>query len=680
MTRRPTYHFVNVNHWAQALSATPGSTRLLDKSDGQRVRALPEKTKALAVAGREIWFIDDTDHLTVDGVCGPKVPDAEKLVVGPERVWLLAADTFMQFDRRTLQLLSKLPAGDAEAIAPDGKDGLWVLRGRRADHIDAAGRPLPPVDLGEPARDLARGNGTVMALTDKGLGLRQLGGDPPWELRFEEVLRDQPLGWRAFTGERLVSGEHLALVRGVWSRTNGGGEEKVPGGVIVAPDGSIVTSFEWHEGGEPALVVLDKADLLALFGDDLLRFAGTAAGGDIRLTPALITETLHGNWLYAEVNARLPEGATLTIRWAALKDQALIDTIKAIKANTALTAAQRIAEIGHLLKWHEVTYHGLPLAAAAAIKADPVPVECFSVSLHEAEHGSTIYVELRLEVQGSAGPAGIVALSVTHDANGLMAHLPAVYRGAGDADGTLRRVVSVLEATTQSIDERIADLARRLDPERADASRLPALAAMLGLPFDAALPPGMQQAVVKAAPEIFEHRGTRHGLEVLLNALFPKRPIRIVDRAARLLPVTLGGSPLPALLMGQAIRVPKLNARLVLGKTALCAASLGDDDGLIVPTAEVIVTIPATFYERRKLGAALRQMLEAMLPAGMRLKLRWSSWPAGIQPASDVLSVVDSPLDLRIGSGQPLGNARIGGRRDPRIAPDGIVPIAHRLL
>ena len=691
MSRRPTYRFESKNHWAQALSAKPGSTRLLDQSDGQPVRTLPERTKALTVADGEFWIIDDNGYLIVDDACGPKVPDPRDLVVGPERVWVLTDDAFIQFDRRTLQLLNRFPADGANAIAPDGRDGLWFLRGRDADHIDAAGRPVPgeTVHLGEPARDLAGADKTVIALTYDGLGLRQLGVDRPWALRFDDVLRDQRPGWRRFTGKYIISGASFALVGGAWSPTEGATPRN--GGLIVAPDGSIVTRFEWYDGVAPTLAVLDGADLLAVFGADaksatssapqweLLRFAGVAAGGDIRLTPGLTTETLHGNWLNAEVNAHLPEGATLTIRWAALKDQSLIETIKAIKAKTELTAAQRIADIGHLLEWHDVTYRGLPLTEAAIIKADPVPIECFPVSLHKAEHDSTLYIELLLEEQGAVGAAGIVTLSVTHDTDGLMAHLPAIYRGVGDPDKTLRRIVGVVESTTQSIDERIADLARRLDPERADPPRLPALAAMLGLPFDAALSPVMQRALVKAAPEILEHRGTRRGLEVLLDALFPGRPVRIIDRAASLLPMTLGGSPLPALLMGPAIRVPKLNARLVLGKTSLCAVG-PCDDALIVPTAEVIVTIPATYSERRKLGAALRQMLEAMLPAGMRLKLRWSSWRAGIQPTSDVLNVVDSPLDLRVGSGQSLGSARIGGRRDPRIAPDGIVPIDHRLL
>jgi phage tail-like protein len=321
----------------------------------------------------------------------------------------------------------------------------------------------------------------------------------------------------------------------------------------------------------------------------------------------------------------------------------------------------------------------MPLSEAAVIKGEPTPLESFSVSLHKAKPGSTLYVMLRLDAQGTASAAGIATLSVTHDTEGLMAHLPAIYRGVGDPDGALRRVVGVLEATTQSIDERIAGLARRLDPERADDSQLPALAAMLGLPFDAALPPGMQRAVVKAAPQILEHRGTRRGLVEMLKALFPGRPVRVFDRATSVLPTTLGGSALPSLLMGPSRRVPKLNARLVLGKTALCPAVPGDD-GMIVPVADVVVTIPATFSERRSLGPPLRQMLEAMLPAGMQLKLRWSSWRAGMSATAKVLSVVDSPVDLRIGNGQPLGYARIGGRRDPRISSDGIVPVGHRLL
>ena len=51
------------------------------------------------------------------------------------------------------------------------------------------------------------------------------------------------------------------------------------------------------------------------------RFAGLARpGSERRMTPPLETISPAGTWLRAEVNARLPERATLSLRWAATDD------------------------------------------------------------------------------------------------------------------------------------------------------------------------------------------------------------------------------------------------------------------------------------------------------------------------------------------------------------------------
>ena len=120
----------------------------------------------------------------------------------------------------------------------------------------------------------------------------------------------------------------------------------------------------------------------------------------------------------------------------------------------------------------------------------------------------------------------------------------------------MRRLVSVLETTTQGMDYRIARLAARLDPDRTGARWLPDLAAMLGLPFHDALteadaaPAGQGGARHPGAA-----RHARSGLLAMLDALFPSRPIRVVDRTEQLIPISLGrdgvgGRALPAMLAG----------------------------------------------------------------------------------------------------------------------------------
>src|SRR5205085_1525656 len=78
------------------------------------------------------------------------------------------------------------------------------------------------------------------------------------------------------------------------------------------------------------------------------------------------------------------------------------------------------------------------------------------------------------------------------------------------------------------------------EPE-VDASWLPDLAALLGLPFDATLPEQAQRAIVTAAPDILAGRGTRRGLLALLEAALPGRHCEVIDRSDEFAAVTLGG-------------------------------------------------------------------------------------------------------------------------------------------
>src|SRR5205085_10740790 len=126
-------------------------------------------------------------------------------------------------------------------------------------------------------------------------------------------------------------------------------------------------------------------------------------------------------------------------------------------------------------------------------------------------------------------------------------------------------------------------------------------AALLGLPFDATLPEQAQRAIVTAAPDILAGRGTRRGLLALLEAALPGRHCEVIDRSDEFAAVTLGGdgsggSRLPGLLAGPSRRTPQLNARLVLGRTALCPVEPGREQ--VTRGPELLVAIPATGRER----------------------------------------------------------------------------------
>ena len=683
MTGASCYRFATAAQKKACLTTGLAETLLLDPAAGETVPGFPAgKGHLLAAApDGEVFVIDASGRLSGGNGWGPVVKKARRLVVGPARIWVLARHRLHQFDRRSLQHLLTLDAGDTKDVAAAGADGLWRLGSGRVERLNADGRPAgEALKMRRRAKAIALAGGTIFLLSrdSERLELRSVADGRAVEIDLYRLLASAGAG----VGDRPARVGKAELVQGwdkliVWRKRQDGWPEYL----VLDDEGSVAARGRGKDGRPIAAIALAGDDLVAAAGSDgmVRRFAGGAAGDGQRwLTPAMETGSHSCGWLRAEIDARLPEGATLSLSWAALPDEALRQSVEAVQADRSRSAGDRLAIATELLRpyWSpEFTYTGQPAGdgAAAAQRLD-FPLE--------KEAGPFLWIYLKLRRNDAARIPAIDSLTVHHGSERLMDHLPAIFRGSGDADGTLRRLVGVLEATTHGIDRKIGALAARLDPGRTEDRWLPALAATLGLPFDESLTPEMQRRVVAAAGALLVGRGTRGGLAALFEALFPGRPVRIVDRTTQFIPVALGGggfagSRLPALLTGPSARAPRLNARLVLGGTPLAPAA---GDGLLAPMPEVLVSIPATGGERRRFETAVRQMAEAMVPAGVRLRLRWAPWRRRLgKVPGDWLAVVDDPPPLRIGDGR-LGRASVGGRRDPQVDATSFGPAGHRLL
>jgi hypothetical protein len=94
----------------------------------------------------------------------------------------------------------------------------------------------------------------------------------------------------------------------------------------------------------------------------------------------------------------------------------------------------------------------------------------------------------------------------------------------------------------------------------------------------------------------------------------------------------------------------------------------------------VLIEIPASRSERRRYGHAIAAMAEAMIPAGVRLRLTWTPWRGGKGPApADVLTIIEPPELIGLGDGPGLGRARIGGRAMARLYRHGVNLADNRL-
>ncbi|HEX8241781.1 MAG TPA: phage tail protein [Allosphingosinicella sp.] len=671
------YIFATAEQKQACLRTGLAETMLLDPKAGEPLTGFDGARLLVAGPDGRLFAIDGQGRLTAGGNCGPAVGAASRIVVGRTRISVLARDGLHQFDRRTLQHLLTLDAGDTIDIAAAAGDGLWRLGNRRVERFGASGRPAGDAVETGPAERIAVAGGTIFLLYPgpERLELLAVGDGRPVAIDLTLLLADAGAGVgpapARFGGSELVHGtDHVLL----WRRER----DQWPDYLVLDPEGSVVARGRHDHPSQVGMIALACEDLVTAFEDGLVkRFAGAGTGGGARwLTPALDAGSHSETWVRAEVNARLPEGATLSLRWAALPEQPLVQSIEAVQADRVRSTGDRLASATDLLRDHlspEFTYRGQP-------GDDGRTVQRLDFPLHK-DAGPFLWLYLKLRRNDAARMPVIETLSVYHGSDRLIDHLPAIYRGSGDADGTLKRLVGVLEATTHGIDGQIATLAARLDPERTESRWLPELAATLGLPFDEALPTAMQRRLVGAAGALLVGRGTRAGFAALFEALFPGRPVAIRDRATQRIPVALGGggfagSRLPALLTGPSDRSPRLSRRLVLGRTRLSPV---ENAGRIAPMAEVVVRVPATGGERRRLGKAIRQMAEVMVPAGVRLTLRWAPWRTG-RPAAraDGLTLVEDPEPLELGDGR-LGRAVLGGRRR-RIDATSLGRGGHRLL
>jgi phage tail-like protein len=693
----PFYRFATQDQWDRATVAGLSGTARIDVAaaiDAGGVSGCRIGPHILSPEGDLFWVADSRlfaagREAPYVGVEGPMIGVAARLAADRHSLWALSIcgepehghRRLIQVDSESLQLVADMDAEGVADIAPDGGGGLWLLAGDTIRRIAASGAQEDALDAPDCAASALAAAGSRLALLSAD-GRRLFLIDPkaPGAAMSIKLSLYAGPGWDGETASLSSAGGNFLLQGEVETRAWGERTGK-PRFFLIDPGGGLILDGEWSDDGAAMPLAAFGGDLLGLSGGAsgrrILRFGGMAlGGGERRLTPALDTESPVGRWLRAEVEALLPERSTLTLRWAASADPGLRLRIERILADATVPKAWRLERVDDLLSgsWSEFTYVG-------ESRVGPAVAERLAFPLHEA-NGPVLWVDLALRRNSADAEPRIDSLLVLHEAESLIDHLPAVYRGDGDRDGTMRRLVAVLETTTQGVDLRIGRLASRLDPRRTSARWLPELAAMLGLPFDDALSPEMQRRLVEAAPAILARRGTRLGLVHMLEALFPGRPIRVIDRTEQLIPITLGrglgGRGLPALLSGPSARVPRLNARLVLKKTALCRTDACAELS-IAPPPQVLIAIPGSRSERRY-GHAIAAMAEAMIPAGVRLRLTWTPRRGGSGPApDDVLTIIEPPELIGLGDGPGLGRARIGGRAVARLDQHGVDPAANRL-
>lgn len=564
-------------------------------------------------------------------------------------------------------------------LAQDGRDGVWALvagaGGYDAVHIDCAGYQVARIGL-DAVQDASQltflahsGRLVVLAAGKTRLHWFDAGRESAPFMTAIDALRPC-MAVAALGGD----GRSRVLLAGTEHDTFGGGNLALS----VDAEGSTLAALPLPE---PATGIDAHGNvLLVSTAQGLLRFEQEAQAGAsaetscVFMTPAL-TSPLNDNprrWLRAEARLTLPPGTSVEIRHAASADPAVHAKALRIAAGPA-PASHKMAHLReHLHDWSEPM---VATGSAGAHGSRPVSVE---VPLFDV-HAPWLWISVTLVAAPGAAMPALHRLDVFYPGATLMEYLPALYQRAEAEPGNfLRALVGVIETDSQELDRRIAAMGSMIHPRTAPGAWLDYVARWLGLPWDDALGEAQKRALLARANDLAALRGTRAGLEILLDALLPGGPrrYRLTDHTAQHGFVTLGGaaahgSALPAVLAGLPSSALALNRRAVLGRGRLpCAGRLPD------PTAHlagrVTLHVAADGAQRAAWQPWLERLVADVMPVTARLRLRWHA-PAHLR--SDRLGedfILAGPPSTRLGADAIAGLSRLPGDGEQRLGPDGM--------
>jgi phage tail-like protein len=421
---------------------------------------------------------------------------------------------------------------------------------------------------------------------------------------------------------------------------------------------------------EPTGVAGNRENLLVTIGEGLRVYATAQVASNISpstctvITPPLYSPKVANmeQWLRAEVWASLPPGTTLEMRYAATDDQDILAQARHIASDPSVPAGERVHRLEELLAdWSApVRFKGSDTHAQLTETAAPLAAPLFDA------RAERLWLSITLSAAPGAPLPTLARLDVRYAGSSLLDQLPMIYkRSAATPNNFLRGLLGVLEATTQETDRRIGSLGALIHPRTAPANWLDFIAEWLGLPWDEALSDEQKRAIALSAPRLAAERGTRRGLEALLDCLFPGAPNRyaITDVDVDFGLATLGGdgcagSRLPAVLSGLPASVALLSTKTILGQARLpCAGQTIDTTSRFLGHLRVDLT--ATAAEQRSWAPWVRALIEAMVPASMQLSIRWRS-PAlpGTELSQDGIVLVSAPAP-HLGTDAIAGYARL---------------------
>lgn len=623
-----------------AIRPFPPYERTATRFDSQGAHA-PAVTLA-----RDVIWRDDNGVLhrlsscddTPETHCAPlAIAHAKRIVTTSEGLWVIgeSANSVELYDDETLTrlLVVDFPNEQLIDIATDGqsvmvlveRDGVW-----QSIPIDCAGH------LGEPVVFAGISNAEAFVFLRRAKRFVVLTNDHQFWLYWFNAEGGKPIVGRSVAAVRPCFAGNV-LGSDLTDRVFLGGADgkefsATPHVITFDADGNQLGELPLDRLDGPITGIAATRDTLLVTGPrGLLRFGvaevipeGAEQASFTLLTPLLFSPDREDKrrWLRVQAVADLPEGSTLEISYGSTDNKEIRDQLHAIAGDTSISASQRVQTLsGEPEFWHRPTvFYG----TAASEKS-----KTYSAKLFDTKDR---YLIVRVTMTATAGARLplLSELAVLYPGRTLMEDLPSIYQKVeAQPNSFLRDLVGVLETTTQGLDSQIGSMGRQIHPETAPEAWLNFIARWLGVPWDDALSLDQKRAIVLRAADLARTRGTRAGLEALLESLIPGTPrrFRVMDRTADSGFAIVGGDScsgtvLPAMLGGRTQWSRELGSNSVLGHMRLpCPGQI--HDGVWHLTGKIRVDVAATAAERKAWQPWLLALIMEMVPLTARVDLRW---------------------------------------------------------
>ncbi|WP_447925165.1 hypothetical protein [Georgenia muralis] len=564
---------------------------------------------------------------------------ARRLVVGRSLLWVRAGDDLERHDARTLQRLTPaaIPTGwRVGDVTGDGADGVWAVEvgrsGRRLRHVDCWGRTCRDtiaLDADADASDPGVGGRTELSVAAGGDGAWVAVVDPDAstllvvDTATATVTRIplDPVHRRGRTLLAAATAVHLLTViddsapvvyQALDPRTGDVEDHQV----LTLPRGL----------GRPTSLAVEGTTLVLAGSGGLARVVAAPATEPRRaafITPALVSPLGPvAPWDRAEVDVVLPAGTTMEISWAT-GEPALADRAVSLLAGRS----RAVEELEQLLTWRQgATYRG----------STDEPERL--VGLLDGAGGTTLWLRVELRVPAGGPAPELARLRVRYPGTSSLDDLPAIYREDPRGAAELRRLLAPYEVLLDGIDETLDALPARLDPATADDGWSDYLLGWLGFPPLGELPAHVRRRLLVRAAEILDLRGTRTGLELVLDLVTGGRA-SVEDSADEPAGWFLGAQAAPSVgaeparlgadtvALGQLPRPPRAGA-LLLGAARL-GPTCADPAAMLARGARTVRITLAVGPGRGELEPLLDRLLDVFVPAHCRVEVRWTGAAGG---------------------------------------------------